>query len=222
MKLLLAIAVLAACGGGGSGGSVSVDQIPAENGRVLCGKLDECCTLEEFMDETLGADTVAECQSLYTAFSQFLVTVLNDSIAKGRAVYHPDRMADCYAALEGASCTEFQSMEDVAFADCEDPIDPKVGDGGECGEDFDCTSGLCSGESIDFETMVITYGVCAAAPGVGQPCVDRDCGQGLYCDADTMCATPQPDGAVCTDEDECQSGGCDGNVCGPVMSCNGK
>ena len=222
MKLLLVIAVLAACGGGGSGGSVSVDQLPAENARVLCGKLDECCTLEEFMDETLGSENVTECQGVFTAFSQFLVTILNDSIAKGRAVYHADRMADCYAVLEGASCVEFQSMDDVALADCENPIDPKVADGGQCGEDFDCTSGLCDGEAIDFETMVITYGVCAAAPGSGQPCVDRGCARGLYCNSDTLCATPQPDGADCLDEDECASGGCTEGICGAIMTCNGK
>ena len=49
---------LAACGGstgGGSGGGpIAPDQLAAAIGRVNCGKLGECCTTQEFMDETLA------------------------------------------------------------------------------------------------------------------------------------------------------------------------
>jgi hypothetical protein len=225
MKWLVAmIGILAACGGeGGSNGSISIEELPAENGRVQCAKLDECCTLEEFMDETLGSETVMECEQLITAFTSILIPVMQDSVAKGRMVYHADRMADCFATLEGQTCAGFRRALEEGLGNCENPFEPQVADGGACGDDFDCTSEFCVGEEFDFETNEITLGVCGSAPGNGEPCIEGDCDGGLYCDGST-CATPQPDGALCTGDEECVSGECNNGsgTCGPIMTCDGK
>ncbi|MEJ7604558.1 MAG: hypothetical protein WKG01_42290 [Kofleriaceae bacterium] len=227
MKLaLVAVFVLGACDDGDSGRTIAVDDVPTEVASLVCAQLFDCCTTTEFMDETFGADTVAECEALYSGFANLIVTTLKDSIAKGRVIYHGDRLAACYDRLADASCVEYRSADQDSFEGCDSPFEPKVANAGECGEDFDCTSGFCDGESIDFETQEITYGVCVTAPTAGQACIDSDCATGLYCDSGT-CAAPQADGAACNDDDECASRSCngtgiDGGRCGAIMTCDGQ
>jgi len=226
MKWLVAtISILAACGGEDNG-SISIEELPIESARISCAKLEACCTLEEFMDQTFGGSTIAECEQLYGGLTSIIVPLLNDSVANGRMIYHGDRVADCFAQLEDQSCTEFQSQTSQDLGNCKNPFEPMVANGGVCGEDFDCTSGFCIGEEIDFETSEITYGVCGDAPGAGQQCVDFDCAAGLYCDSGT-CATPQPDGAQCSGDDSCESGNCNQDLgqpgtCGEITTCDGK
>lgn len=217
----MCVASLAACGDGGGGG-VAIDDLDSELARVTCAKLVECCTTQEFMEQTFGAEDETECRALFGAFAGILVNVYKDSIAAGRLVYHGDRMADCVAAIEGQTCTEYAMVGDGDFATagCENPFEGKVAAGGQCALDEDCTSGWCTGDSVDFEGN-ITYGTCGAAPGSGMPCEDFECGDGLYCEAST-CAPQKADGMACTDDDECTSGGCNAGMCGVTMVCDGQ
>jgi len=227
MKSLAVLVAVAACGGeGGSLRSVTIEELPAEAAAVVCNKLVECCTPMEFMDETFGGTTIEDCEALYSSFGAIITTTLNDSVANGRVVYHGDRVASCYDLLADASCVEFRTEDPDVLGRCGVSFEPRVENGGVCGEDFDCTSGLCDGESIDFETLVITYGVCADAPGLGQPCIDFECASGLYCGG-SACEEPQADGASCSGDDECESRSCNGanpgvGTCGAIMTCDGQ
>lgn len=166
MRNPIAIVILVGALGCDGGGGVAVDELGADMGALMCGHFAECCTAEEFMEQTLGAEDEAECRTLYSGlFDQLLVPVLEDSIAAGRVVYHPDRMAECLDALAAMSCTEWNeaNADDTTFAGCSDPFEGQVADGGDCAQDFDCVSEHCEGNSLDFEGNV-TFGVCAAPP----------------------------------------------------------
>lgn len=225
---VFAVVGLMACGGGGGSGGITVDNLAAELGEVTCEKLSACCTPQEFMDETLGADTVAECQALFTGFGTILTNVMQDSIAAGRMIYHGDRMADCFAAIESASCIDFRTQQSGPFpgSACEDPFEGLVADGGQCANDFDCRSEFCSGDSVDFNGNV-TFGTCGVAPAIGQPCDGDDCAEGAFCDfgpSGQTCTALLTDGSACNGDDECASGGCNGTpgTCGVTTTCDGN
>jgi hypothetical protein len=214
---------LIACSGG-SGGDVTPDNLPAELAEATCAKLADCCDAAEFMEATLGADNEAECRVLFTSFGGLITTALEDSIAKGRVVFHGDRMRACLDAIAGLTCAEYHDGGDELAPDgCENPFDPLVAAGGECAQDFDCTSAFCDGGSIDFDGN-ITYGACADRIAIGGACTDSDaCVGGAFCDFSTTepaCATKLADGAACTSNNQCASGNCD-TTCGPNTTCDG-
>lgn len=230
---LLVACVLTACGGGEGG--VSPENLPSEIGEVQCAKLADCCTPAEFMEQT-GADSEAECRALITGFGTILTNAMNDSIDKGRIIYHPDRMADCITALSGLSCAEFASTKNDAFPGtaCDNPIEPQVATGGECAQDFDCASSFCDGGSIDFNGN-ITYGMCNDRVALGQPCQAPDsCASDAFCDFNSpngqpSCAAKLADGSACTNSDQCASDACTGTdngnqqgTCGANTTCDGQ
>jgi len=234
MRISIAVAVIcSACGGGsGSGGDVTPDELPAELAGVTCAQLTACCTTEEFMNEALGADSEQECRALFTGFAGLLADVLNDSIAAGRVVYHGDRMADCIDAISTLSCTEFQQANGGPFPNgaCQDPFEGQVAIGGECANDFDCTSEYCSGDMLDFDGN-ITFGACADAPLAGDPCDNNDCAEGAFCDFTAgmpTCEALLADGSGCTSDNQCASDSCNGadggspGTCGAPTTCDGQ
>ena len=220
----LSLFLFAACDGGGRG-SVAPSELGGEMGEVMCARLSECCTAAEFMEQTLGAENEEECRAFYSGFVGALLTpVLEDSIAAGRVVYHGDRMGACLDAMAALSCDEATVAieSDSPWNGCQDPFEGQVAIGGQCANDWDCVSEYCSGESTDFEGN-ITFGTCAAAPAIGMPCDDFECGEDAYCENGTTptCQAKLSDGSGCTDEDECASGGCNGGVCGAPTTCDG-
>lgn len=228
MRMLLVILGLAACSDGGSGGgTVSPDQLAGVLGHSTCSKLSACCTQQEFMDQTLGTTNEAQCEALIAGLVESVLSkTLKSSIDAGRVIYHADRMGDCIAVIDAASCTEYQALNNgsgsFVGSGCEDPFEGRVANGGDCANDFDCTSEFCSGDSTDTNGN-ITFGKCIVAPTAGQPCDDTECGGNTFCDGGT-CATRKPDGATCSTKDECASNGCNGSPgsCGVSMTCDGN
>lgn len=177
------------------------------------------------MEQTLGADSEAECRALFSGFvGELLVPVLEDSIADGRVVYHGDRMGACLDLMAAMSCDESAvAIEgDIIWSGCQDPFEGQVALGGDCAQDFDCVSEYCSGDSTDFEGNV-TFGLCADYPAIGQPCDDFTCGPDAYCEsgATPTCQALLSDGSACTDGEDCASSGCNGGVCGAPTTCDG-
>lgn len=222
----LSLSLFAAACDGGGGGSVPPDQLGVEMGSAMCAHFAECCTVEEFMDQTLGAENEEECRALYAGFvGGLLVPVLEDSIAAGRVVYHGDRMAGCLDLMRSLSCSDFNELEAADspwLVGCQDPFEGQVAIGGECANDWDCVSEYCSGESTDFDGNV-TFGACANAPSIGQPCDDFECADNAYCESGPTptCQALLSDGSACSSGDDCASGGCEGSVCGPPTTCDG-
>jgi hypothetical protein len=219
--------VLVACSGGDDAGDdviegdpVAIDQIGEELGGVQCMKLFECCTADEVMDQTLGAETVEECEEFYAAFiGTLLEPVIQDSVDAGRVEYDGEVLGGCLDVIAAMSCSEFSASfgADGLLAGCGDPFVARVLIEGECANDFDCTSEYCSGDSVDFNTGAITYGTCAVIPGVGEPCDDGECTDAAYCDMTPdvpICAYRLDDGSDCTFDDDCASDFCDDtNLC---------
>lgn len=223
---VLVIFVAAACEGGSSGGPVPPERLANAIANSTCAKLSACCTASEFMMATLGSKDEASCQLVFAGLvGNLFVKVLDDSIAAGRVIYHADLMGECIATIDAATCVEYQTFESGAFpgANCSDPFEGLVAIGGDCANDFDCTSEYCSGDSID-QNGAITFGKCAGAPTAGQPCDNFDCAPGAFCDNTSTCAAKKTDGAPCTSKDECTSGGCNGTpgTCGVSMTCDGN
>jgi hypothetical protein len=217
----LSLFLSAACDSGGRG-SVPPEQLGTAMGDVMCARLDECCTAAEFMEQTLGGETIEECHEFYAAFvGSILTPLLEDSIEQGRVVYHPDRMGACFDAIEALSCSEtFVEVDGPApWNGCQDPFEGQVAIGGECGADWDCLSDFCPGSGIDFDGN-ITYAVCAEPPAIGMPCADFECGHGAYCEQGT-CEALLADGSACSSGNDCQSDACNGGVCGPPTVCDG-
>ncbi len=227
--------VLVACDGGGGGGDdviegdpVPIDQIGEELGAVQCAKLLECCTTEEFMDQTLGAASRAECEEFFSAFiGTLLEPVIQDSVDAGRVEYDGVVMGGCVDVIAELSCAEFSASfgGDGPLGGCGDPFLALVVIQGECANDFDCTSGYCSGDEVDFMTGAITYGTCAVPRQAGEPCDDFECADDAYCDStgvEDICENRRLDGADCTMGDHCLSDFCnDANLCGEQMVCDG-
>jgi hypothetical protein len=138
-------------------------------------------------------------------------------------------MGACIDSIADMTCDEFAAAiaQHSGFGGCEDPFEAKTADGDTCGNDADCTSGWCDGDSFDTNGNLM-YGVCATKPGVGDPCPSYECADGGYCMGGN-CVAAQDDGADCTSGDQCASGACNGydsstgqpGTCGTPMECDG-
>jgi len=215
--------LLVGCGGDDSGGgNVAVDNLGTELASVSCSKQFECCSDAEIMDLYMGITindhpiaTEADCNEFSNALlSGLLVPEYKESLAAGRIEYDGTAAADCIADIQSLSCDQYNSGDiDSVLPTCRPFVIPKVGDGGACGEDYECTSGFCDGETEDGPD-----GMCKPKPGAGEACTD-DCADGLYCGFDTsgggeMCMPKLANGETCNLDDRCMSDYCaDGGMC---------
>lgn len=233
MNRLVVLVLLVGCGGDDGGGSVELDSLGMELGIVACGKQFACCTDVEIMEQYMGLTfedqpitTEDQCVGFTTAvFTTFAVEQYKASIALGRMAYDGAAAADCIAALERLSCTQYGSGMAPA---CSPFVIPQVADGGGCTQDHECTSDNCEGASTPLGGPS-TDGVCKPMPTAGQPCEDS-CATGLYCGFDPstgmeVCQSPKADGTSCTFDRECASDHCDTamDTCAPrPLTCDGR
>jgi hypothetical protein len=104
-----------------------------------------------------------------------------------------------------------------------------VDDGGACAQDYECSSGKCTGgtctplptndgaactktEDCSSGLCDFTNGVCVAKIANGAACTDSLFCMSGFCSGG-MCAAPGPIGAACTDGSGCASGHCAAGVC---------
>jgi hypothetical protein len=220
MRRLFICAALVGCGGDGDHGSVALDDFGMAIGVASCGKQFECCTDAEIIEQYMNIKynghsitTEAECVELTTAvFTSLAVLNYKESLAMGRIEYDGDAAADCVAAIEGATCTEYNSRMISGTSDCRPFILSKVGDGGACTQSYECTSDNCVGATVVLDGPD-TDGMCMPMPGEGQPCED-DCAEGFHCAFDSStggetCQALAVDGAMCIVDSECASDYCD-------------
>jgi hypothetical protein len=157
---IIALACLG-CGGdsGDDGGAVPLDGVPAALGKSFCQKVQTCCSAAEREANPLAGGDVATCQARVTALLAVVFPDVKESVTRGRATYHGDRMAACLASLDSQSCDQARPTNVTAniMGACTGAFEPRVPPGGDCGDNGDCATGFCDGPPV---------------PGLGK-CVDR-------------------------------------------------
>jgi hypothetical protein len=222
MKNVVLSLLLVGCGSDGGGGEpLEIDDFGLEFATVSCGIQFECCTDAEIMAQYMGIThdghpitTEQDCIAFGNAILTGLaVQSFKDSIALGRAEYDADAAGDCLAALSGLSCAEYNMGENaIASSDCRPYLLPKVGDGGACTQDFECTSNNCFGEKTSLGEPS-EDGTCQPLPTAGQGC-DDSCADGLFCgtpptSGTEICQPLKSNGSQCNLDRECSSDNCD-------------
>lgn len=235
--MLFALSFWVGCAGdddSGGGSPIALDDFGQQLGTVSCQKLFDCCTDAELMANFMGITiegqpitTVEQCTSLVAGlFTSFAVEDYKASIELGRAEYSADAAGSCVGQLSGLSCSQYSSLSSGGAGsdvDCEPYIIAKVGDGGACSEDYECTSDNCEGASQDVD------GACKVKPTLGQDC-DQACASGSYCTYDQsagkrICVALKPDSTACQLDSECSSDNCDEatDTCvTPAPKCDGR
>jgi hypothetical protein len=215
-RLVLAIALLAACGDDDSGGgSIPIEDLQAAvinaycNLYVMCGLIDDVATCRAIYNEgELDADLLAAVQA-------------------GKVIYHPDKARECLNGI-GASCNANTFSNNDAQEACDATFEGTVGAGGQCAlseecrsQDCDipscpdaCCQGMCVG---DAPVRVAVGGVCESS----SQCIDS------YCDfsaATSTCTAYKQAGQACTSSNQCAVGGCVNMICsalpGPGEACS--
>jgi hypothetical protein len=208
-RLTLAIALLAACGGG----SISLDDLAEEAGDATCDYYVGCGLL----------DDVATCQAIYP---NDLDADLLAAIDAGKVKYHGDKARECLDGIAGGDCARNSLFANDAQQACDDTFEGTVGANGQCALDQECRSRDCD---VPDCAQACCQGTCIGdAPvevAIGQPCESSSqCGDG-YCDFNTqLCAAYKPTGAACTSSLQCEVGGCVNQICtalpGPGEACS--
>ena len=202
---------LASCGGDDAQ-PITVDELPGEYARALCGQARACAG--ELVDVFFGG---LDCVTLYTnALEDAELENLKTSIEAGRVVYDAGRAGDCIAALGALSCSELVNPQPAA---CEDALRGTIAEGDSCGSDFECM-----GDAFCDRPAGACPGTCTARRAAGGECVEDDhCRAGLECGATTMrCVDPAGDGMPCEggSAPECEPGlVCLGQMAGTPGTC---
>jgi hypothetical protein len=181
----LAVLLLGACSD-----DDSIDSLPGAVGQTICQKIFTCCSAAERMANPLIGKDVQSCQSTVGGLLTLVLPSIKESIAKGRTVYHGDKLTSCLAQLDAQSCEQARSGEAGAdvFAICEGAFEPKVAVGGGCSDDADCIAGWCDG------AQDTTLGKCAARKADGASCFeDAECTSG-GCSTAGKCGPPAAGG----------------------------
>lgn len=203
----LGLAVLvAACGGGSGGGSISLDDLPDELELAQCEAAVACGTMPD-VDTCLAAIFAERDDELKT---------LTAGIEAGTITYDAEAAGDCLEYYSNVTCrlsgTEDETLEDA----CRDVFVGQVADGGACVEDEECADdGDCV---VDGCSETCCVGACAPRQGegggtveIGGDCSEATCVDGAYChnNFSTGAATCQAlvaDGGACGDYDACAPG----------------
>ena len=182
-------------GGGSAGGAdAGGSDAPFDIGEISAGIAESICEVmtrcmgSEFMDiQFSGADCVTFMAATLVD-SDF--AHLEDAIADGRVIFHPEGVQACVDAFAAVECAEFM---DGAPPECAAVFEGTVADGEACDLDEECGWGsFC--ELSDGQCP----GQCATQRTAGSPCSAEDeCGSGLTCIESGQCRPPAMVGEPC-------------------------
>jgi hypothetical protein len=191
-----AVGLSAGCGGGASGGSVSLDSLPAAYSKAVCDQNFKCA-----LPEDIGETTKQDCLDQLNGGLTLFVPEMRKSIQKGRSSYDAGKAGACISGLSSLTCEQWRTGL-AQPAGCGEMFVPKVAVGGACLNDSECIGGTCDGassledppvEGTCKAEVVIAHG---AACAIGDTCPDGD-----YCDG--TCKSQKTGGSPCTTSDEC-------------------
>lgn len=203
MRSLLALLVLAGCGGG-----ITIEEYPTAFRDAYCKYATRCGAFPD----------VSTCQHANIGINLVIDPSSKEAVDKGKVIFDGSLAQDCLDAF-GAQTCDTTDQDGRAFfpAKCRDIVKGTVGSGGACALDAECKSGACD---IPTSTMTCPQGTCTgdappAPGGAGATCSSSNgCAVGFYCDfTNQVCAELKAAGATCQASNECAYGlGCAGTT----------
>ena len=199
--------MVAACGGGSGGGSISLDDLPDELELAQCEAEVACGTMPD-VETCLAANFVDRDDELKT---------LAAAVEAGTITYDSDAAGECLDFFRGVTCRLSSTIDQEAFqAACGDVFVGQVAEGGACIDDEECVDdGQCfvaaCGEACCVGECVPGEGPGGGTVEIGGDCSEADCVSGAYCQNDFMtgtavCAAVVASGGACEDFDACAQG----------------
>ena len=198
---LLALLVLAGCGGG-----LTIDEYPTAFRDAYCKYETRCGAFPDI-------DT---CEHANIGITVTIDPSSKEAVDKGKVIFDGSLAQDCLVAFGSQTCdTTDEDGRSFFVAKCREIMKGTVGDGGTCALDAECKSGVCN---IPTSTNTCPQGTCMGnAPpplgGAGAACsMSSACAVGFYCDStNRVCAELKAAGATCSSSSECAFGlGCAG------------
>jgi hypothetical protein len=176
-----------------AGGALALADLDAQVRRVLCEKVDACCSpAERLANEVLGPDR-RTCERELDGEATLLLGDISASVSQGRVIYHADRMASCLEKIGAATCAEVKMPAgDVSVVElCEEAFEARVPVGGACSDSWDCVGGWCAGDQGGLRDRCVAHQV------IGQECDEGpECASGV-CFERACIARPAGSGDIC-------------------------
>ena len=193
MRSLLALLVLAGCGG-----SLTIDEYPAALRDAYCKYETRCGAFPD----------ISTCEHANIGLPTTIDVSLKEAIDKGKATFDGGLAQDCLDAFGAQTCdTTDEDSRSFALAKCRTIVKGTVGSGGACALGAECKSGTCT---IPTCPDACCQGTCMGdAPpplgGSGAACTSSSmCAAGFFCDfTNQVCAELKPAGATCNSTTEC-------------------
>lgn len=187
----------AACSNDSSGGPIPITALEASyhayycNLAVRCGLVSDLGTCSKLQ---LGVDISAD---------------LVAAVQAGTVAYDGTAAGECLAGIT-ATCDRSLVLSDRdAPVACDEMFAGTVGDGGACGLDQECISGVCS---VPGCSMACCQGTCLGGtapvrPKLGESCATDSRCVSSYCDLSTqVCSAYLAAGSQCNSDNDCQLG----------------
>lgn len=204
MKRLLAVmvAVMAACGDDGGGGSLTVEGLPGALGNAYCSALVRCGAISD----------VASCRDL--DFGVDFDPELAAAVDNGSVIFNEAEARLCIAGV-GETCEEERLFDDNEH--CDLVFTGTLGANAACAIGEQCLSGFCNITSCP---DACCPGTCVGdarpeRPRLGEACVSTEEAPCIesYCNAASgQCEAYKPTGQSCESDSDCARGFCTG-VC---------
>lgn len=169
----------------GTDASVPIEDLAKEYAGAICQHYATC--LGPALPLYFGDE---DCVKMITRQLADTIFAGLPSLTPSTFEYHADRVPACLDALRAAPCKEFSPIPDA----CDEALEGKVAPEGDCTHPAQCMRGYYCKVSAGCP------GTCTQKPIAGQPCANKVCAEGLYCDG-TVCAEQ-----VTTEGAECRGG----------------
>ncbi len=201
-RLVLAIALFAACGDDG-GGPIPIDGLEDAIINAYCSTYVNCGLV----------DDLALCRTLNTDVE--IGAELVAAVEAGKVIYHADKARECLNGITG-SCDRTELNRGNSSLACDDTFEGTVPAGGQCAIDEECISSSCN---VPACPDACCQGTCVGdappvRPRAGESCAMTANCVDSFCDQATTTCTPYlANGIACTSTNQCDDGACVNGIC---------
>lgn len=177
-----------------TGGTVSLDELPAEIAEAQCGFATRCGTGFDTYEQYALREQITDCNAQLAAFFESTALgPIRNGVADGSIVFHGDIASACVAAYRNAPCGG-----SAAPSACLETFEGTLADGAPCSNAEQCSDqSTCDSSHVG----MCPSGVCIHVPQVGETCdtsgsAATRCAYGLRCSSGT-CAELAMAGEAC-------------------------